>query len=127
MQNVDAARKQFGILAKVACVMLALFLLTLAASESAVHDKAWEHFGLLNELRAEGFTCPNGQSYAANPTPLNFDCRLWKAAKLHSEEPFERLLKTDLVVDPVLKRICFKGILIPVVFQRLMFCSKSFS
>jgi uncharacterized protein YkwD len=46
----------------------------------------WEHFGLLNELRAAGFTCPEGASYPANPVPLKFDCRLWKASQLHSKD-----------------------------------------
>ncbi|CAJ1366556.1 unnamed protein product [Effrenium voratum] len=49
-------------------------------------SKAWEHFALVNQLRAEGYTCPNGASYAPNPTPLNFDCRLWRASRLHSED-----------------------------------------
>eukprot|EP00435_Cladocopium_sp_Y103_P060641 s913_g22.t1 len=65
--------------------MLALLLFAVARGDT-VNDKAWEHFGLLNDLRAEGFTCPNGASYAANPEPLKFDCRLWRAARLHSEE-----------------------------------------
>ena len=38
--------------------------------------------------RLAGFTCPNGASYAANPEPLKFDCRLWRAARDHSEETF---------------------------------------
>ena len=33
--------------------MLALLLLAVARGDT-VNDKAWEHFGLLNELRAEG-------------------------------------------------------------------------
>merc|ERR1719410_3250917 len=45
-----------------------------------------EHFNLLNDLRRTGFTCPGGRSYAPNPTPLQFDCRLWKASQLHSED-----------------------------------------
>lgn len=48
--------------------------------------KEWEHFELLNRLRADGYTCPNGQSYAPNPEPLQFDCRLWRAAQLHSQD-----------------------------------------
>eukprot|EP00913_Durusdinium_trenchii_P020836 g19575.t1 len=70
-------------------LMLAPTLLVLfsAVQSETVHEKAWEHFGLLNELRAEGFTCPNGASYDPNPVPLRFDCRLWRAARLHSEDP----------------------------------------
>lgn len=47
---------------------------------------AWEHFELVNELRATGFTCPKGAKFAPNPVPLLFDCRLWKASRLHSED-----------------------------------------
>ena len=65
--------------------VMTLVLLHLAASET-VSDSAWEHFDLVNQLRAEGYTCPEGRSYEANPTPLRFDCRLWKASKLHSED-----------------------------------------
>lgn len=48
--------------------------------------KEWEHFELLNRLRAEGFTCPNGQTYSPNLEPLQFDCRLWRASQLHSQD-----------------------------------------
>mmetsp|Transcript_101583 Transcript_101583/g.242187 ORF Transcript_101583/g.242187 Transcript_101583/m.242187 type:complete len:490 (-) Transcript_101583:80-1549(-) len=65
--------------------MLCLLLLVLANADT-VSDQAWEHFALVNQLRAEGYTCPNGASYAPNPTPLNFDCRLWRASRLHSED-----------------------------------------
>jgi len=49
-------------------------------------DVELEHFQLLNELRAKGFTCPGGQKYEPNPTPLKFDCRLRQASYLHSED-----------------------------------------
>lgn len=55
-------------------------------SESKVSARAWEHFALVNMLRSKGFTCPNGASFAANPTPLQFDCRLWRASQLHSQD-----------------------------------------
>ena len=45
-----------------------------------------EHFNLLNAKRAEGFSCPLGSVYPANPTPLVFDCRLWRASQLHSQD-----------------------------------------
>ncbi|CAK8994448.1 unnamed protein product [Durusdinium trenchii] len=51
-----------------------------------VGERAWELFGLVNELRAQGFTCPKGSVFAANSEPLKFDCRLWRASKFHSEE-----------------------------------------
>jgi len=61
---------------------------TTAGSSSAgeVSGVAWQHFQLVNDLRAAGFTCPEGQSFAPNPTPLLFDCRLWKASQLHSQD-----------------------------------------
>jgi len=54
------------------------------SSDSKVAAREWEHFNLLNDLRAAGFTCPYGNSYAANAVPLQFDCRLWRASQLHS-------------------------------------------
>mmetsp|Transcript_125041 Transcript_125041/g.312512 ORF Transcript_125041/g.312512 Transcript_125041/m.312512 type:complete len:413 (+) Transcript_125041:49-1287(+) len=47
---------------------------------------AWEHFQLLKQLRAEGFTCPKGAVFEPNPVALKFDCRLWIAAQLHSQD-----------------------------------------
>jgi hypothetical protein len=44
------------------------------------------HCDVVSWFGLAGFTCPNGASYAANPEPLKFDCRLWRAARLHSEE-----------------------------------------
>jgi len=39
----------------------------------------------LNQWRAEGWTCPDGTVY--EPThPYVWDCRLWRAARLHSED-----------------------------------------
>ncbi|CAE7224243.1 ykwD [Symbiodinium sp. CCMP2592] len=51
-----------------------------------MEERSYEHFGLLNDLRAAGFTCPGGNSYAPNDVPLKFDCRLWAAAQLHSQD-----------------------------------------
>lgn len=53
---------------------------------SQVSAQALEHFRLLNDLRRGGFTCPGGQNYGPNPEPLKFDCRLWRAAQLHSQD-----------------------------------------
>lgn len=59
-------------------------------SSSAIVPKVaareWEQFIMVNELRREGFVCPGGALYAPNPVPLIFDCSLWKAAKLHSQD-----------------------------------------
>jgi len=43
-----------------------------------------EHFKLLNDLRAAGYTCPDGTSFGPNAVPLVFDCRLWEASFPHS-------------------------------------------
>ena len=51
-----------------------------------VSAREWEHFELLNELRAVGYTCPKGARYPPNPIAMKFDCRLWKAAQLHSQD-----------------------------------------
>merc|ERR1719160_2491632 len=56
------------------------------SARSKVSDVEWESFRLLNELRAEGYTCPGGSKYEPNNTPLLFDCRLWRASYLHSED-----------------------------------------
>jgi len=55
-------------------------------ARTRVSDVEWESFRLLNELRAKGFTCPSGATYGPNSTPLLFDCRLWRASYLHSED-----------------------------------------
>jgi len=36
-------------------------------------------------MRAAGGSC-SGTVYAPNPTPLIFDCRLWRASQLHSQD-----------------------------------------
>jgi uncharacterized protein YkwD len=56
------------------------------AEEQEVSSLEWEHFELLNQLRAQGFTCPQGAAFEPNLVPLKFDCRLWKASQLHSED-----------------------------------------
>mmetsp|Transcript_60612 Transcript_60612/g.168012 ORF Transcript_60612/g.168012 Transcript_60612/m.168012 type:complete len:506 (-) Transcript_60612:93-1610(-) len=50
----------------------------------------WEHFALVNQLRAEGHTCPGGRVYLPNPVALKFDCRLWAAARGHSQDMADR-------------------------------------
>lgn len=45
-----------------------------------------ESMDYLNEVRAKGHTCPKGTTYEPNDTPLVFDCRLWLAAKLHTQD-----------------------------------------
>jgi len=48
-----------------------------------------EIFDLMNDLRAQGFSCPDGTTFSANPTPQQFDCRLWMASYLHSKDMAE--------------------------------------
>jgi len=45
-----------------------------------------ELFQLITDIRRVGFTCPDGTHFAPNEKPFLFDCRLWKAARLWSEE-----------------------------------------
>mmetsp|Transcript_14465 Transcript_14465/g.36576 ORF Transcript_14465/g.36576 Transcript_14465/m.36576 type:complete len:369 (-) Transcript_14465:146-1252(-) len=56
------------------------------ATGQIVSAPAWKHFQLLNELRAEGFTCPGGTKFKPNPVPLKFDCRLWAVASSHTAD-----------------------------------------
>jgi len=44
-------------------------------------SKEMEHFRLINQLRANGFRCPDGSYFSPNHAPLKFDCRLWRAAR----------------------------------------------
>ena len=57
-----------------------------ADTAGCLTTKEVDHFNLLNAKRGEGFSCPEGAVYAPNPTKLVFDCRLWKAAYLHSKD-----------------------------------------
>lgn len=47
-------------------------------------DLEMQHFHLVKELRHRGFTCPDGQYYPPNHGQFEWDCRLWKAARLWS-------------------------------------------
>jgi len=58
--------------------------------QSEVSALAWEHFELLNQLREAGHTCPDGTSYGPNAEALQLDCRLWRAAYLHSQDMADR-------------------------------------
>lgn len=56
------------------------------ATGPKVSSLEWEHFQLLNQLRSDGFSCPDGTWYPRNPVPLKFDCRLWRASQQHSQD-----------------------------------------
>lgn len=49
-------------------------------------EEALQSLALLNQLRADGFTCPGGNKFEPNAVPLQFDCALFRAAQLHSED-----------------------------------------
>uniref|UniRef100_A0A7S2K9M8 SCP domain-containing protein n=1 Tax=Zooxanthella nutricula TaxID=1333877 RepID=A0A7S2K9M8_9DINO len=51
-----------------------------------VSQQAWAYFKLLNDLRAAGFTCSSGKRFRPNPRRMRFDCKLWKASLLHSQD-----------------------------------------
>jgi hypothetical protein len=46
----------------------------------------WDGFVGINKMREEGFSCSGGSVFAPNPVPLVFDCGLWKASQLHSQD-----------------------------------------
>merc|ERR1739836_49745 len=56
------------------------------ASQYRVPSQAWTNFLLLNQLRFDGFMCPQGRTFPPNSKPLVFDCRLWRASQLHAED-----------------------------------------
>merc|ERR1719419_1283552 len=49
-----------------------------------VSHREWEQFTLVNHLREKGHTC--GATSFGPAVALEFDCRLWKAAQLHSAD-----------------------------------------
>jgi len=59
---------------------------TPAPTPRMAEQGVWEHFALLNQLRRSGFSCPDGTAYPPNTIELKFDCRLWRAAALHSQD-----------------------------------------
>ena len=63
---------------------LLLTLCAVAAAQPSAQEL--EHYRLLKDLRAAGFTCPNGQAFPPNPAEFSFDCRAWAAARAHSED-----------------------------------------
>jgi len=63
---------------------------TTTASEVWVPQQALEHFEIVRKTRADGHTCPGGQVFAPNPTPLLFDCRLASLAADHSQDMLEK-------------------------------------
>jgi len=49
-------------------------------------EQALQSLALLNQLRADGFTCPGGEEFRPNAVPLQLDCALFRAAQRHSED-----------------------------------------
>mmetsp|Transcript_45504 Transcript_45504/g.105116 ORF Transcript_45504/g.105116 Transcript_45504/m.105116 type:complete len:592 (-) Transcript_45504:92-1867(-) len=54
--------------------------------DTQVLQMEWEHFQLVNRLRRKGYVCPEGKEYFPNYDALKFECRLWRAAKGHSQD-----------------------------------------
>merc|ERR1719367_1094996 len=44
-------------------------------------NKEMEHFRLIKAVRAQGHRCPDGTYYPPYNGPLEWDCRLWRAAR----------------------------------------------
>lgn len=63
-----------------------LIALTVTNAVDLPDLKEWDFLERLNSLRAEGMTCPNGEVFEPNPVPLEWDCRLFDAAKGHSQD-----------------------------------------
>jgi uncharacterized protein YkwD len=68
-------------------------------STSRVTDLEWEHFNLVNQLRADGFFCPSFTYFAPNPQPLIFECKLWRASQLHSLDMAQNLFLSHTSQD----------------------------
>jgi hypothetical protein len=47
--------------------------------------KELEHFNLVKAERQRGWTCPDGTYFPPNNGEFEFDCRLWRAARLWSQ------------------------------------------
>jgi len=61
--------------------------------------EAWQSYLELKELRRTGFTCPGGTTFPPTNGELLFDCRLWKAAQLHSRDMGEREYFDDVTPE----------------------------
>lgn len=49
-------------------------------------QKELDHFQLLNELRAQGFSCSDGTYFPPNNVPLIWHCPLFEASQWHSQD-----------------------------------------
>ena len=56
-----------------------------ASGQGSPSDLEIQHYFLLKQLRATGFTCPNGQTFPPNTNPFAFDCRIWRAATSYAQ------------------------------------------
>jgi len=62
--------------------------LSVGASKHSRED--WQSYEELKELRRQGFRCPGGKYFPPNSGDLLFDCRLWRAAEMHSRDMGQR-------------------------------------
>jgi len=71
-------------------VILIALLAAISYAQTEPLDVDLELIDLLNALRAAGGECVDDSgttnTYEANSVPLEFDCRLWKASQLHSQD-----------------------------------------
>jgi len=51
-----------------------------------VSDMEWQLFEAIAAHRKEGYTCPGGERFAANPNKFAFNCYLWSLSRNHSED-----------------------------------------
>jgi len=65
---------------------LSVIAMTSGVIAQTLRQSEWDIMVQLNALRAEGFTCPGGQVFEPNPVPLKWDCGLWEASRLHSQD-----------------------------------------
>ena len=65
-----------------------LAVATVAAAQPSQPEL--QHFKLLQDLRRAGFTCPGGRRFPPNPAPFAWDCRVWAAARAHSDDMVAR-------------------------------------
>lgn len=59
------------------------FVVRLSQADAPSHME-FRMMTILNEIRARGHTCENGQEFAPNPIPLKWDCALWRASRAHN-------------------------------------------
>jgi len=65
-------------------------LAQLASDAAARKNEEWDNDLAMKALRQQGFRCPGGQYFPPNSGEFLFDCRLQRAAQLHSQDMGQR-------------------------------------